>query len=568
MTDDIHAEKAPSTARAAAVSLEEHLAFERLLADLSARLANASGGQVETEIENALKQLLEFLDFDRSNFGNFADDDRVTVICSVAREGIDPYPLGSRATFAGWYLRQLRAGNIVRLRSIEDLPAEALGEIEYFRRSGIRASLGIPLRVGGYIISFVNFAAFQSSRDWPDDLIARLKIVGEVMAQALARKRDEAALQASEERWRSVFEASNLGISIIDQDLHYVAANSAFQAMLGYTEKELQQLTPVDITVDEDRESTRARIAELQRGQRRHFDAAKQYRRKDGTIIWGHINASVVQDAQTPAKLIIGTLIDITDTKRAQDALRATQSKLANMTPRMMMHELTAIIAHEVNQPLAAIVANGNAALRWLGRNPPEVVEASANITQIVHNGHRASQVISSVRGMFKKDEHARVLLDVNIVVREVLALLEGEFSSKRVAVHAELSRDLPQIFGSHVQLQQVILNLVTNAVDALRGKPAGSRMVNVSSKPSQPDGVIIAVEDSGTGIDPAVFDRIFDTFFTTKSHGMGMGLSICRSIVEAHGGRLWASVRHPQGSIFYVALPSATDDPRSRPGV
>jgi len=561
MTNEIHVEMAATTGRAAEVSLEEHLTFERLLADLSARFANASGDQLETEIESALKQLLTFLDFDRSNFGEFTANGWATILCSVAAHGVERYPPGPVPKFAGWYLSRLRTEEIVRVRSIDDLPPGAIEEAEYFRQSGIRSSVGIPLHVGGHIVSFINFSAFRSTREWPDDLVARLKIVGEVMAQALVRNRSEVALQASEERWRSMFEASNLGISIIDQNLHYVATNPAFQAMLGYTDDELRQLTPLDVTVEEDRDVTRMRITELQQGERYHYETVKQYRRKDGTRMWGRVYASVVRNPQLGAKMFIGTLIDITATKQAQDALQATQSKLAHITRRTTMHEITATIAHEVNQPLAAIVANGNAALRWLRKTPPEVAEAVANVNQIISDGHRASGVIASIRGMFKKDEHAKVLLDGNTVIGEVLELLRGELSSKRISVHTKLSRQLPQVFGDHGQLQQVILNLVTNAVEAMSGTPVGSRVLNVSSKLSQPGEVTIAIEDTGPGIDPKDLQRIFDAFFTTKSQGMGMGLSICRSIVESHGGRLWASGRRPRGSIFFLTLPSVRAD-------
>ena len=547
-----------TASRTADVSLEEHLAFERLLADLSARFANALGDQLEEEIEGALKQLLTFLDFDRSNFGEFTPDGWANILCSVAAEGVERYPPGPVPKFAAWYLSRLRTEKIVRVRSIDDLPRGASEEAEYFRQSGIRSSVGIPLHVGGRIVGFINFSAFRSTREWPDDLIARLKIVGEVIAQALVRKRSEAALQASEERWRSIFEASNLGISIIDQNLRYIATNPAFQAMLGYTDVELTNLTAVDVTAEEDRDATRILINELQQGERHHYESVKQYRRKDGTIMWGHVYASTVLDAQSGAKMFIGTLIDITATKHAQDALRATQAKHAHITRQSTLHEVTATIAHEVNQPLAAIVANGNAALRWLRKIPPDVAEAVVNVNQIVNDGHRASGVIASIRGMFKKDDHAKLLLDVNEVIREVLELLHGELSSKRVAVRTKLSRNVPHVLAVRVQLQQVILNLVTNAVEAMCNNPAGSRVLNVNSKSSQPNEVIIAVEDSGPGIEAKDLDRIFDAFFTTKSQGMGMGLSICRSIVESHRGRVWAAGRRPHGSIFYIALPGA----------
>ena len=228
MTNEIYVEMAATTGSATEVSLEEHLTFERLLSDLSARFANASGNELETEIESGLKRLLTFLDFDRSNFAEFTADGWATILCSVSAHGVERYPPGPVPKFAGWYLSRLRTEGIVRVRLIDDVPPGAVEEAEYFRQSGIRLSVGIPLHVGGHIVGFINFSAFRSTREWPDDLIARLKIVGEVMAQALVRKRSEAALQASEERWRSMFEASNLGISIIDQNLHYVTTNPAF----------------------------------------------------------------------------------------------------------------------------------------------------------------------------------------------------------------------------------------------------------------------------------------------------------------------------------------------------
>jgi PAS domain S-box-containing protein len=555
MSAEIHVDRASATGGAAEASLEEFLTFERLLVDLSARFANISIVQVETEIDSALNQLQEFLDFDRSNFFEFTADGSATILASAARAGVERHPLGPAPAFLSWYLGQGRAGKVMRVQSIEDLPPEAIEQIAYHRRVGIRSSLGLPLRVGGRIVGVITFASFHSTRKWPDDLIARLKVVGEVMAQALARKRAETALQASEERWRSMFESSNLGIAVLDENWHYVATNTAFQAMLGYTDDELQQLTPLDVTAEEDLDVTRMRLTELQKGERRHYETLKQFRRKDGTIIWGHSYVSVVRDGGSRPKMFIGTVIDATEAKRAQDALRETQSKLERVTRLTTMHAVTASIAHEVNQPLTAIVTAGDAALSWLRRSPPEVAEAANIVEQIISDGYRAAQVVTSVRTMFKKDEHAKVRLDVNKVIEEVLALLRGELNSRRVSVRAELSQELPWISAERVQLQQVVLNLVMNASEAMDTMPAGARMLTVRSEACAPNEVIIAVEDSGPGIDPKDTDRIFDTFFTTKPQGMGMGLSICRSIIESHGGRLWVSARRPHGSIFYVKL-------------
>ena len=557
MTDEIDVEGAAATGRAAEASLEEFLTFERLLADLSARFANVPVAQVETEIESALKQLQEFLGFDRSNLFEFTADGWATILCSVSRDAVERHSLGPAPAFLSWYLGQVRAGKVMRVQSIDDLPAEAIEQIEYHGRVGIRSSLGLPLRAGGRVVGVITFAAFRSTRKWPDDLIARLKVVGEVMAQALMRKRAETALQASEERWRSMFEASNLGITVIDLNLRYIETNSAFQTMLGYTDKELLQLTPLDVTLEEERDVAQMRLSELQRGEQHHYEAVKRYRRKDGAIRWGHSYISVVRDVQSKPKMFIGTVIDVTETKRSQDELRATQSKLAITTRLTTMNALTASIAHEVKQPLAAIVAHGGAAMRFLAFATPDLDAARAAVKSIISDGHRASEVIDSTRAMFKKTDQELAPLDINKLIRDVLVLME--IRAHEVSIQTDLNGELPNIMGNRVQLQQVFLNLITNALDAMHSVTHRPRVLQLRSENHPPDGVMVSVEDSGTGIDPRDVERIFNAFYTTKSQGMGIGLFLCQSVIEAHNGRLWVSSSGNQGSVFSILLPAVT---------
>jgi PAS domain S-box-containing protein len=563
VTDEIYVEKATTPRRAAEASLEELLTFERLLADLSARFANVSSDLLETEIENALKQLLDFLDFDRSNFGEFTADGWANILCSVAMDGVERYPPGPVPAFLSWYLGQLRADKIMRVRSLGDLPSEAIEQIEYRRRSGIRSSLGIPLRVGGRIVALINFSAFRSTREWPDDLIARLKIVGEVMAQALVRKRSEAALRASEARWESIFETSSIAISTMDRDLHYLATNPAFRAILGYTDEELRQLTPLDITVEEERETAQLRLAELQQGTVDHYTVVKQYRRKDGTVIWGH--TSVARASESLKETFVGTMIDITESKRAQDKLLATQTELARVTKLTAAGQMAASMAHEIKQPLAAIVIGGSAGLRWLLRPTPELEEVRSLLESIVSEGNRASQVIDGIRTMFKNDSREKALLDVNEVIREVIALLHSEFQKHQISVQAELISELPPVLADRVQLQQVVANLVANAIEAMDTVTDRARTLRVKSAIGEANGVLIMVEDSGPGIDPENADRIFHPFFTTKSEGTGMGLSICRSIIEAHDGRLSLRAASNRGSLFEILLPAGDVEARQQ---
>ncbi len=417
-----------ATGHSGEASLEELLTFERLLADLSSRFANVAGDQVETEIGSALKQLLEFLDFDRSNFGEFNTDGWAIILCSVARGVVEEYTPGPAPAFLSWYNAQLRAEKILHVRSIDDLPPEAAGEREYYRRSGIRTSVGIPLRVGGRVVGLINFSAFRTTRKWPEALIARLKIVGEVMAQALVRRRSEAALQAA-------------------------------------------QLT------------------------------------------------------------------------------------LVRMTRLTTMQAVAASIAHEVNQPLAAIVANGNAAMRFLAFETPNLDAARTAVNSIVVDGHRASEIIESIRAMFKTIDQQQVPLDINRLVHDVLTLMKVQ--AHEVSVQTELNARPPDVIGNRVQLQQVILNLIVNALDAMNAVTDRPRVLRLKSESRDPDGVLLSVEDSGTGIDPNHVDRIFEAFFTTKSQGMGIGLSLCRSIIELHRGRLWVSSSSDRGSVFNVLLPA-----------
>jgi signal transduction histidine kinase len=252
--------------------------------------------------------------------------------------------------------------------------------------------------------------------------------------------------------------------------------------------------------------------------------------------------------------LLAALLLQFARRKRAEQAMLAAQSGLARVTRMTTMGEMTASIAHEVNQPLAAIVANGNAALRWLGRATPDIGEAKAALQRITEDGMRAAEVIATVRAMFS-DRGTRAQVDLAEVVRGVLALTRGEIEAGGIALRTQLPVGLPPVMADRVQLQQVVLNLVINAVEAMQAVPAESRTLTVSIAVLSED-IELKVADSGPGIDAATRDRVFEAFFSTKPKGMGMGLSICRSIIEAHGGRLTIAASDERGTTFGMSLP------------
>jgi C4-dicarboxylate-specific signal transduction histidine kinase len=247
---------------------------------------------------------------------------------------------------------------------------------------------------------------------------------------------------------------------------------------------------------------------------------------------------------------------DVTDLKNAEEQLRVSRHELTQISRQTTMGAMTASIAHEVNQPLAAIVANANAALRWLAKGQPDLTEVHSILKRIVSDGLRAGQVVASIRSMFGKDRGETSLVTVNDLIDEVLTLVNGELASNRISLRKELGEGLPRVMADRVQIQQVLVNLIMNGIEAMSTIADRERVLIVKSEEVQSDHVLITLQDSGTGIDPAHMDRIFDAFFTTKDRGMGMGLSICRSIVESHGGALWASPHNPHGTSFYLKLP------------
>jgi PAS domain S-box-containing protein len=390
----------------------------------------------------------------------------------------------------------------------------------------------------------------------PQDEKALLQSVALQNADSVfrARQRAEQELikrtQASEERWRSLFENASVGIALLELDGRFVATNPAFQQMVGCTDDQLRLTTMTDITVAEDRwVSTKVRGSPA-RGEMR-------FRRKDGAIVWADVSTSVVlTDAGAPS-LFAAVVVDITERKRAEEALRVAQAELAHVSRVMVMGQIAASIAHEVNQPLAAVVMSGNAGLRWLDAGPPNLGEARDALRHIIKDGNRASEVIGRIRGLLQKRTLDRTGVDLNDLIRDTIAVTAHELQRHGVSAELELADGLPTVVGDRVQLQQVLLNLILNAVDAMADVSERTRVLGIESGIDAPGSVLIEVRDCGKGFEPGSVDRLFEAFFTTKPAGLGMGLSVSHTIVEAHGGRIWATANDGPGATLHLSLPS-----------
>jgi C4-dicarboxylate-specific signal transduction histidine kinase len=303
----------------------------------------------------------------------------------------------------------------------------------------------------------------------------------------------------------------------------------------------------------DDREFVRREIdRQAQGGQ--DWDYEHRLLTPDGDVKHLHVRAHRVK-YESGDEEIVGALMDVTATRKAQEALHIAQTELAHVTRVTTLGEMSASIAHEVNQPLAAIVTNGEAGLRWLGRGVPEIKEAVDAIRQIVSEAHRASGVIRGIREFSRKAAPEMIQLDINDVLDDVVTLVQREVFRHGVTMRLRPGSRLPMVRGDRIQLQQVIINLVINAIQAMATITDRERVLFIRTQPHGPGQVLVAVEDVGVGIEPDKTDRLFSAFYTTKPDGLGMGLSICRSIIEAHGGRVWASRNIGPGMTFQFTI-------------
>jgi PAS domain S-box-containing protein len=669
--------------------LTERLRFETLLSRLSATFIHLPADAIDSQIERGLQQIVEFLEIDRSSVGQFLEDGQELVYThSYTIPGIPPAPRVNLALLLPWYTEKIRQGEVLRYTRLpDDLPSEAVKEREWIlHREALVSHLAIPFKVGDTIIGVLGFGSFRRERDWPDDLVWSLQLVGEIFANALARKRAEGARRESEGRFRLMADTAPVLVWMSGPDKLCTYFNKHWLDFTGrplesemgdgwskgvhpddvrrcltiYTEAfdarqefrmeyrlrrfdgEYRWLLDagvprfgsdgtfegyigscIDIT---DQKRVEGALRESEAGLRRLLESTKaipwvadaqswrmtyvgpqastllgyplaawyekdfwadhihpedreaaiafcrdhsqapsdfelEYRMiaADGRTVWIHDVVNVVSENGVP-NILRGFLIDVTQRRRAEEESRSLREQLVRVGRVTTMGELAASIAHEVNQPLCAIVSNAQAVQRLLAGESFDLSEVREAVQDITEDGQRASAVLSRIRGFLQKTPAEHAPVDVNDLIREVSALMRSEMVKRGVTVKLELAEKLPLVLGRRIQLQQVILNLMVNGADAMDHIPRELRQLVIRSTRDGADTVTIAVKDTGVGIDHIHLDLIFDAFFTTKPSGLGMGLAICKSILSAHGGRIWASPNVGRGTTFQFTLPIGSD--------
>ena len=421
-------------------------------------------------------------------------------------------------------------------------------------RSRLRLHEGLR---AGEIVTFETRHRRKDGTAFPVEIRARrFQDRGRMFILSLARditerKKAEVALRESEEQWKAVFENNPVMYFLVDATRTILSVNPFGAQQLGYRVDELIGRPVQSVFHEADREAVQrnAAICFERPGQALSWELRKV--RKNGEVIWVRETARASLIKNHPVLLIVCE--DITEGKRTADALREVQAGLAHANRVAALGQLTASIAHEVNQPITGVLSSANAALRWIDRYDLEAARRA--LERVIRDATRAGDVIRGLRALVKKAPPRTESFDINDAIREVIDLTHGEAAKNGVSVEAQLDRGLPRIDGDRVQLQQVVLNLVINAIEAMTEPGDRPRDLLITTAMAGPDAVRVTVQDTGPGIDASDAERLFDAFYTTKAAGLGMGLSICRSIVEAHGGQLSAAADSPHGTIFQFTI-------------
>ncbi|MEX3985350.1 AAA family ATPase [Paraburkholderia sp. EG287A] len=430
----------------------------------------------------------------------------------------------------------------------------AFSNDEYIARVQARSVLCLPFVKQGRLIALLYLENHLAASAFTPARIAVLKVLASQAAMTLENARLYRDLAEREAKIRRLVDANIVGIFIGDFDGRILEANDAFLRIVGYDHDDLLagRLRWTDLTPPEWLERDRSEwVPELKKtGTVQPYE--KEYFRKDGSRVPVLLGGAMLESGTQG----IVCVLDLSERKRAEANARQMQLELAHANRVTAIGQLAASISHEMKQPLAAINASGAAALRWLGREQPAISKACEMLELVVSESTRAGEIIRGIHGLVKKAPTCNEILQINEAIREVMALTSSEAKRSDVSVRLRLAEDLPLIKGDRVQLQQVMLNLIINAIDAMSAVDDGPRELTISSAMHEPGAVLVTVRDSGPGVAPEHIERLFEPFYTTKASGMGMGLSICRSFIDAHGGRLWASANVPRGASFEFTVP------------
>ncbi len=542
-------------------SLEEKIAFEKLISDVSARLANAPPQSIESVLAETLESARQQLGADRLSLAELREESvDATIVNSAVASGVEPLVGEIDLTGIPELIELLKIGQAVRIERLEDIEASMPDTYAALERAGVTAMAAIPLHIGGSTVGVLGMARMGRTSAWSDEAIARLQIFADIFANALERRTAAEQVRKSEELSHAVLGSLSAQVCVIDRNGHVVAGNDAWQRATPVSGVDVActlMRRQCGVSCDaasacESADSVHARdgIRSVIDGEQPSF--SMEYRLAQTMGDTWHV--MTVERLRLPEGGAVVSNLNITARKRAELEAEQRRQELMHFSRVSAMGELAASLAHELNQPLTGVLTNAQAAVRYLDGDPPNVSEVREILGDIIEDDRRAGEVIRRLSAMLQSGAVESADVDLNEVVANVVRLVASDAILRDVTIVTDLEPDLSRIAGDRIQMQQVVLNLIVNAMDAMRSEPV--RRVTVRTEADGPLGVRLSVSDTGPGIEHDRLGKVFQPFFTTKSDGLGMGLSIARTIVEAHGGVLWATNNPDGGASFHFNLP------------
>ncbi|UBQ37728.1 PAS domain S-box protein [Acinetobacter johnsonii] len=369
------------------------------------------------------------------------------------------------------------------------------------------------------------------------------------------------ALSASEARWKAVYENSAAGIVLTDPENRILNANPAFQRITGYGEKDLLELSMEQLTPLGESAQMKQRLANLLQGEGAEYNVERSYLCKNGSTIWANASVSLIPPRAGEPQVALQIIDDITEKKQAQETLNQLQQQLVYVSRSATMGEFAAYIAHEINQPLSAIMTNANAGIRWLGNEPYNILEAKEALARIIRDSDRAADIIRMVRSFLARQETVQKPIDLKALLADTSLILQVPSQINSVNLDVVADDALPEIWGDAVQIQQLVINLAMNAIEAMSQADCETRQLILSfSGNDTGDALVISVKDTGPGISADQMTQLFNAFYTTKKEGFGMGLAICLTIAEVHNGKIWVESPPVGGACFFLSIPARQD--------
>jgi len=439
----------------------------------------------------------------------------------------------------------------VVMNRLEDLPLEADQERQVCLAKGMKSVLSIPMISGGKTLGSLALVSTRAERLWPDELVERFGSIGQVFTNALLRKQMHREIQTAAEEWQATFDSVQDLVMILDTELKLVRVNAASLSFFNLPVESVVGNSCYTLMHGTTKPVETCPLAKMLKTKR--HEEVELY--DDTRKAWFHVSVDPILNDRAEIIRVIHTVKNITGRKRAEAEAFETRRELLRLERLSRMGELTASLAHELNQPLTSILSNARAALRFIQSNRLDIGELKEILEDIASDDKRAGDIIRNLRAILKPDEGEREPVLINDILREAVSLFNSEAIIRNLTVETGFADPLPPIHVNKVQIQQVLVNLMMNAAESMLGT-SGNRRVVIRTLAADGGTIKVAVRDFGPGVAEKELDKIFEPFFTTKRSGLGMGLSLSRSIIEAHGGHIWVENNADQGATFYFDLP------------